>query len=181
MNTAKGRPSNVSADQFIDTAKTAGWYIMTGHTECGISSDIDVKLSYQGTTTATSNIDGANRCASANDNKSVVDFGSLSGTTLAFACTRFRTVSGWKYKEIYEADIRFDNTSRSWVTKTTGCTGEKYDLLSVAVHEFGHFVGLNHAPEEGGSDLTMSPIIEPCNGGARTLGKGDIRGLEIPY
>lgn len=54
---------------------------------------------------------------------------------------------GWVYDKIVESDTRFDNTSRSWVTTTTGCTGSRYDLLSVATHEMGHWVGLGHVAE----------------------------------
>lgn len=98
-------------------------------------------------------------------------------------CTWHQSVFGWKYDKITESDTRFDNTGTAWVTSTTGCTGTKYDLLSVATHEMGHFVGLGHVAEQGSGadDLTMSTTIYNCTAAAQTLGKGDITALMIPY
>jgi len=49
-------------------------------------------------------------------------------------------------------------------------------------HERGHTFGLGDLSESNHGALTMSGEIEgPCKMGVRTLGKGDIKGLENKY
>ena len=49
-------------------------------------------------------------------------------------------------------------------------------------HERGHTFGLNHVAETGHGNLTMSPLINgPCQINERTLGRGDVLGLDRKY
>jgi hypothetical protein len=81
-------------------------------------------------------------------------------------------------KVIVESDVQF-NTAYTWSVDET-CS-DSYDLESIATHEFGHN-GLN--------DLYMPPSIELtmhghsygyCETHARTLGTGDISGIQALY
>lgn len=121
------------------------------------------------------NISSTNTCTTA-DGLNVIDFGGLTGGTLGLTCTWY-TGSGVPV----QADVRIDTSDRSWVTTTTGCSGASYDLRSVMTHELGHVLGLDHAAENGGSDLTMSPNITNCNASARTLGAGDLTGIYVKH
>jgi predicted Zn-dependent protease len=67
------------------------------------------------------------------------------------------------------------------LTSTTGCSGDAYDVRAVATHELGHVLGLGHATEYGGNDLTMSPNLTPCNIAARSLGAGDLAGIYVKH
>ena len=105
---------------------------------------------------------------------SEVSFGPIDGSYLAWACT-YWALGG----ELVEADIKFDNSSRSWNTNASSCSSG-YDLQGVATHEFGHAVGLGHV-----ADLTSGQVMVKstgtCNVGQRHLGRGDQRGLIAVY
>jgi hypothetical protein len=179
-NTSSGLPSNVSGATFLSIQKAAAAHISAAYNNCGIVFDPSLTVAFSSTTTSHSNINGATNACGTRDTRNVLDFGSLTGSTLALNCTWYQYMSGG-YSKITETDTRFDNTSRYWVTTTTGCAGTRYDLLSVATHEMGHWVGLGHVADSGSNDLTMSAVIAPCNASARTLGRGDITALNIPY
>lgn len=49
----------------------------------------------------------------------------------------------------------------------------------VLIHEFGHSLGLGHTAP--GSEQVMSPNNGVCNPDARSLGRGDIRGVQAKY
>lgn len=61
---------------------------------------------------------------------------------------------------------------------TTDPDGGGYDLLSVATHEMGHTLGLQHAFQ---GCLTMYPYISWSDTSGRTLGDGDILGIQGLY
>jgi hypothetical protein len=181
VNNTEARPSNITAAKFLAVAKAAASHISGGHNDCDIASNPAINIAFSALTTYNSNINGAeNRCAADGDGRNTVDFGNLT-SFLALTCTRHKNQPGWTYRKITESDIRMDNTSVSWVTTTSGCTGNKYDMEAVATHEFGHWVGMGHVADDGDSDLTMSVHTASCNASARTLGKGDLKGLKVPY
>ena len=57
----------------------------------------------------------------------------------------------------------------------------RYDVEGVMTHERGHTFGLGHVPEASHAKLTMSERIRSCQSSERTLGLGDVRGLEKKY
>lgn len=61
---------------------------------------------------------------------------------------------------IYEADICF-NENNDWFC-FGGCSGDCYDLFSVAAHEFGHWISGGH--EEHKEDLGYEPLMYPYIG-----------------
>jgi Matrixin len=119
------------------------------------------------------------------DSFNVVDFAAddnpLGCGTGTLACTETWFFPG----EIRESDTRFDSNF-SWYSGTGGvvaCTlaagVSGYDVWSVATHETGHSLGLDHVPNS--PDLTMYPFSNNCDSGPRTLGLGDVRGLNTLY
>jgi hypothetical protein len=48
-------------------------------------------------------------------------------------------------------------------------------------HERGQTFGLGHVSEKAHGKLTMSPSIRACQKSERTLGKGDVLGLNRKY
>jgi matrixin len=185
VNTTEGRPPNISAATFLSVQKSAARRIATGYNDCNLDRDPGIDIAFAYRTSRHSNINGVQtRCAARGDNRNVVDFGNLLGGILALNCTRYANRPGWVYDIITESDTRMDNSDRIWITSTRNCTanvGNKYDLLAVATHEFGHWVGIGHVLEEADNDLTMSTNTMPCNKSARTLGKGDVTALTDGY
>ena len=57
---------------------------------------------------------------------------------------------------IFESDICF-NDNVTWYTMFQGCTGNCYDLKSVATHELGHWIASNH--ENHDAVLGYKPIM----------------------
>lgn len=141
--------------------------------------------SFAGDRLVDANIGTDGTCESflAKDNINAVSFGDLPQGTLAATCSW--TVNYLFGKELVEADIKFNKVDHSWTTTpgSSSCSGQ-YDIQSVSTHEFGHVFGLRHVniAEADHPDLTMSPASNgPCQASERTLGLGDILGLEESY
>ncbi|HYD69913.1 matrixin family metalloprotease [Azospirillum sp.] len=76
-----------------------------------------------------------------------------------------------------ECDIRF-NINKKWYTKATGTPAEgENDLLSVAMHEFGHCLGLQHS-EISGTVMRDHLLLSKTQ---RTLTQDDIDGRNDIY
>lgn len=74
--------------------------------------------------------------------------------------------------ELFDGDIVFNGADFSWVQGAPQVNGEK-DFLSVATHEIGHLLGLDHT-EVGGSTMTF-PYDDSVIW--RTLGCDDTAGV----
>jgi len=78
--------------------------------------------------------------------------------------------------KMIECDIRF-NKNRDWYSSITGSPGSKNDLLSVAMHEFGHCLGLDHSAV---ADVVMSDVLQ-AGKMRRSLTGDDINGRNSLY
>jgi len=155
--------------------KHAASNITDAHNDCGRADRVSATHSYRGRTTSTptiSTLDGAIRCS--RDHKSVVGFKSLQG---------YKAATCWYWNAsgvLVEADIAFDRGTK-WVMSGSipdDCT-DAVHFESVATHEFGHAFGLLH-PGTSHPSLTMQPGAA-CDKSKRTLGLGDMLGLESLY
>jgi hypothetical protein len=171
---ASTTPSEVSQDNATSAVKDAVKNITQAHNDCGMSDKVSATQLYKGTTTKTPN-EGSNSSCLGSDGTSVVAFGDLASTDLAFTCW---WTSG---NHTVEADIRLNKVEFSWVVNIGPSCVTKYSVEAVATHEFGHAFGLGHVSELLHGSLTMSPVILPCQSSEKTLGKGDVLGLEAHY
>ncbi|MFT4280932.1 matrixin family metalloprotease [Microbacterium sp.] len=162
-----GAPSGASDAIALGAKAIAGGESST----CGTRSN-GLNIYRGGTTTTYAGITAGASCQSVSG-KSEVSFGPITKSdTLALACT-WLGLNGF-----VEADIKFDNSSRTWNTANT-CTGAKIDLRGVATHEFGHAVGLEHVVQNSGQ--VLAPYTSNCNTSQRQLGRGDQEGLRAMY
>ena len=81
-------------------------------------------------------------------------------------------------KEMIESDVRF-NTYYAWSVADT-CSGNMMDLQNIATHEFGH-AGLNDLYLSKTAELTMYGYSSDGETKKRTLGTGDISGIQALY
>lgn len=123
-----------------------------------------------GTTTQAPGVTATGGCGAASG-VSVVGWGALRAGTLAVTCV-------WSRAGVaVEVDQRY-TTGQRWAS-TTACSGPRFDLRGVATHEWGHAFGLGHTAQSSG--LVMKPASTTCEVAQRTLGLGDLAGIDALY
>ncbi len=110
------------------------------------------------------------------DDVNQIDFVDLGSTsTVAVTTTWFYRGSG----QAVESDAQY-NTAYAWATDGSS---NAMDVLHVGTHELGHTFGLDHpkGPARANSCLTMYAYVNFGETHGRTLGDGDILGLQDLY
>jgi len=139
-------------------------------TACGRKTTTTASERMIGTTTQSPGVTSAGGCG-ASSGASVVGWGSLKAGVLAVTCVWSRSGTA------VEVDQRY-TMAQQW-SATTTCSGARFDLRGVATHEWGHAFGLGHTVQTSG--LVMKPASTTCETGQRTLGFGDLRGIDALY
>lgn len=117
---------------------------------------------------------GVRGTAGTYDGVNQIQFVSLgASTTIAVTTTWYYRGSG----QAVESDGQY-NTYYAW--STSGASGAM-DVLNIATHEVGHTFGLNHPKGPGVSCLTMYAYANAGETQKRTLGDGDILGIQAIY
>lgn len=172
-------PSYMSpANAEFAIASGANW-LASGNNDCGLPANLSASHVYNGNSERATS-PGANGGCGAEDGYNRVNFAELNTGALAVTCTYWDSIPG--VNDIDEADIRFDRDA-SWATSiVAGCSG-RYDLASVATHEWGHAFGLGHSTsvDSSATSQTMSATIPACDTTKRTLGRGDYKGIFDKY
>ena len=112
-----------------------------------------------------------------NDGVNYIAFGALdskgSDSDIAEAFTRNVPVTN----KLIECDIQF-SSKKKWYTKQDGVPGsDESDFLSVALHEFGHCLGLDHSDI---ANAVMNGAL-PAGQVRRTLHNDDLAGRDFLY
>lgn len=161
------------AGQKVNGAATvrAGADAWTGATAaCGRKVTSAAAERLAGTTTQAAGVTATGGCG-ASSGTSVVGWGSLRAGTLAVTCV-------WSRSGVaVEVDQRY-TTAQQWSASST-CSGSRFDLRGVATHEWGHAFGLGHTAQNSG--LVMKPASTTCETAQRTLGLGDLVGIDALY
>ena len=163
---------NLSAT--IADIRAGNFNMTTGQNNCGFATGaFSSSGSFQGDTSLFANIDSGGNCTSRfPDGQNTVSWGpTTSGTLLAETCFEF---SGGT---MTEGDI-YIASNKGIVDSFPASCSNKYDLQSVATHEWGHVYGLAH--ETGGVDEVMYPTSFAC-ALRRHLGRGDYNAMNQYY
>jgi len=87
--------------------------------------------------------------------------------------------------EVTESDLRFNsnqNEAKFFATDSKpGNCSNLFDLEGIATHERGHTFGLGDINANDHPNLTMRGAAPACTLELRSLGKGDIQGLNALY
>lgn len=128
------------------------------------------------------------------DNENVLDEGDMPGgfleAVLAAFCVWTQTDNG--VTRAVSADLRFNDGDYNWTYDPSNdplCDRAlppdpdrwRYDVESTIMHELGHVYGLVNLSSIDDANLTMFPGVSRCTGHFRTLGLGDVLGLQALY
>jgi hypothetical protein len=164
-------PASV-ASTALSTITSSSQTVATGQNRCGSVPNVPTKQLYAGTTGIVAQVSASAACTG-NDGRSVISWGTLPSSYLAYTCVYYRRSTGL----VLSADVLIDNKAHTWfTTKPLICVGV-YDLGSVMTHERGHTAGLTHVDQTTHGSQTMSPKITPCDTSKRLLAAGDLAGL----
>jgi MYXO-CTERM domain-containing protein len=97
--------------------------------------------------------------------------GSLDASALAVTTVTFHEPTG----QIYDADVELNS---QYADFTLGDAAPDVDLLSIATHEAGHFLGLDHSEYP---EATMFFAYAPGDTGQRTLSPDDTAAICAIY
>ena len=173
-------PRELAVRSASRTILKAGRNLARSRNDCGLRDHVPAHMIYEGSTHNGANISSDGHCT-ATDNQSVIGFGTLPRGSTATTCDIYAIQSG--YDRPTESDTRINKARYTWTTHPLrrSCK-HRYDLESTVTHERGHTFGLGHVSESQHGSLTMSPTSEgPCQLSERTLGRGDVRGLNNKY
>jgi len=171
-------PSNLTVDEARTAVKSGANHIVNSHNDCSRADFVEATHAYAGDTTRTTNITANSECEGG-DTYNVVSFGDLALGHLGVACTY--SVLGSPYSEVVESDVKLNNADYDWTVNPGSSCTRRFDVSSVMTHERGHTWGLGHVDEATNGHLTMSTAIAACQTKERTLGLGDMYGLEALY
>ena len=113
---------------------------------------------------------GTGACGGGTDGSNTVGWAEQSGSVLAVTCTWFG--SGSPFRPAVEFDMEIDP---GWNWTTGGSI--QVDLQSVALHEFGHALGLNHSA----SSSAVMYASYTSGTSKRTPSADDIAGIQAIY
>ncbi len=172
-------PRELKHVQAVRAVRRAGANVVRTRNPCHLGDQVPAELIYDGNTSGVANV-GDDSCLES-DGESVVSFGDLP-KALAKTCTYYK-INPSGYDEVGSSDVKINRRDFRWTTRPRARSCKRgWDLQSVLTHERGHTFGLGHVPEESHGWLTMSPVINgPCQKSERTLGRGDVLGLEGKY
>ncbi len=177
-------PKELSRPAAVGAIRKAGSNVFNTVNRCRLGDRVPVALVYRGFSGRSAGVIPAGGCAR-DDRLSVASFGRVRSGVLAVTCDYYTVKPGPNNNPVNSTDLKINSANFRWTTRpqSRSCKKERaYDLETLVTHERGHSFGLNHVSERAHPSLTMGPIINgPCQSSERTLGRGDVLGLDRKY
>lgn len=173
----KSTPGRMTAAAASRQFRLANLNVIKADNDCGLKGIPRVRSSYDGYTAQHPNIavsSGSISCGKFN-RQNTAAFGGLPGNYLGYTCYWWGSGGA-----MIAADMRIESAKRVVLKYNLRQCRSRFDLQSIATHEWGHAFGLGHVGT-GQSRLTMSPLLPPCSYGPRSLGLGDWKGMKRLY
>ncbi len=166
------------AERAIDRATKTVAHARSNCLAAPVGADLP-RVIYAGRTTREANVTPEADCfpTGNSDGINVVSFGRLPQDVVAVTCS-------YTYRgDIWQSDMMLNDAPGVFTTTPNAAScRDSFDLQAVATHERGHSFGLGHVPESPATDsLTMSTMMGRCDTSGRTLGRGDVAGLNRMY
>jgi hypothetical protein len=161
VNRSRFNYNDTTVDSIVDGHRN--WD--TTFNSCGLNDITDLTSHHLGSTSETIH--------TGPDGKSVTDKGSLASICPgALACT-------WLFADETDRTTETDQRFNENITFSNVGAAGAYDYESIATHESGHSIGLDHA--NSSNALTMYFQIASGTTYQRSLAKGDVLGLRARY
>jgi hypothetical protein len=104
--------------------------------------------------------------------------GCLAVTFTPIATSGSEVVNGISFGGFTDSDIFFNTRTKFYSSSESDGCNREYHIESVAVHEVGHLLGLDHTPV---GSATMYASTGQCNPGGESLAPDDIDGINCIY
>lgn len=191
------RSTTLPADLVTDAIRDGIRNITHETNSCGRADNVTAESNFEGTTSRDASFDNEGNCQAENrtDDVNVVDFGYLplrpDGGEYYSIYGRTCSWTVFYGNELHESDVRlsvtekwtFDDRANEYNSQCNSYPAdtEPIHMEALMTHERGHTYGLAHVEDPADRDLTMYRFIYRCDPSDRTLGKGDMVGLEAKY
>lgn len=168
-------PKRMNVSTVAGRLKSAFSAWRTDRNDCGLGGQPKrLRETYAGWTKTATGIgvhNGTLTCGAFN-RTNTVELGSLPGQLLGWTCYWWGNGGS-----MIAFDTRLQSSADMVIHLPKGCRN-RWDLQSVATHEFGHAIGLGHVSN---ASQTMHGVAPACSTAPRTLGRGDRLGLQRLY
>lgn len=172
----RSTPRHLTKARAIRALRAGAANITGGRNDCGLARVSTVGSAYAGTSSVSPDIAATGNNVSCGDynTSNSVDFGTLPRGIYGWTCFWWDSSGA-----MVAADMRISDSPAVVTSVPKGCRN-RFDLQSIATHEWGHAFGLGHVSASN-RNLTMPPLLISCSGDQRTLGLGDYKGIEALY
>ena len=182
-NTAS-KPSNLTVADVVAELKAGITNITNANNNCGRGDNVSATHAYQGTTTTDVSISFDGTCGPEGTLRDgVLGWGLLDPQWVAYACVWYLYSPDGPPWTAYRSDVKFnsDPDAVPWYINGKMSCNNRYDVRNATSHEIGHTFGIAHVTGDSHANLTMYNVLYWCETRKRTLGLGDMLGLEQLY